>query len=245
MFSPRDAHAFFTLLLETTELVSCSKVAWYTNRVQQPSSGIPTQLLLDLNSRGTEGTIVPQRRWIPDDGGGVRRHVQRATLQLPIFFVKRNDAVGFWLPDILEGSDTDLYNRDEQAPLGGRTTTQIRINVSSPPYLTANDFHPFSSTPFQWPGYEYWKCQIRTRDETYLRSPITVGRFMKHVGTSVNNFINVSFLLLRLSSVTDRAPPLLALLSGWPWDRSPLVHRARRHHSASCQGYWCCTCICR
>jgi len=65
----------------------------------------------------------------------------------------------------------------------------------------------------QWPGYDDWRRQIPTRDQTYSRSPITVARFMKHVGTSVNNFINVSFLLLLLSSVVNRALPPLALLS--------------------------------
>jgi hypothetical protein len=47
--------------------------------------------------------------------------------------------------------------------------------------------------PLQWPGYESWKRQIPARDETFGRNPITLGRFMKHVSTSVNNFLNVSF----------------------------------------------------
>jgi hypothetical protein len=49
----------------------------------------------------------------------------------------------------------------------------------------------------QWPGYENlnWKRQIATRDETQGRNPFTLGRFMKHVGTSVDKFLNVSFSL--------------------------------------------------
>ena len=47
----------------------------------------------------------------------------------------------------------------------------------------------------QWPGYESWKRQIPTRDETFGRNPITLGRFMKHVATSVDKFFDVSFWL--------------------------------------------------
>jgi len=102
----------------------------------QPS-GLPTRLPLDF-SRTTEGTVVPQRRWTPADEVDIRRHVQDAALQLPVFFVNRNGSVGFWLPDILEGRDSELYNRDIQAQLGGRTTAHIRINVSSQTLLLAN-----------------------------------------------------------------------------------------------------------
>jgi hypothetical protein len=48
----------------------------------------------------------------------------------------------------------------------------------------------------QWPGYEHWKRQIPTRDETSERNPITLGRFMKRVGTSVDKFFSVSVSLL-------------------------------------------------
>ena len=214
MFSPQDAHAFFTLLLGTTELVSSSRGWWYTNHVQQPSSGLPTRLPLDFSARGTEGTIVPQRRWTPDDEVDFRRHVQGATLQHPVFFVTSNGGIGFWLPDILEGRDSDLYNRDGQAPLGGRTTTKLHINVSSLSCLASKIFIHIRRLFSQWPGYAHWRCQISIRDQTYRRNPITVGRFMKRIGTSVNNFINVSLLLLPFSSVIDRAPPLLELLGG-------------------------------
>ena len=168
------------------------------NYVQQPSSGLSTQLPLDFSTRVTEGTVVPQTRWTPADDVDIRRHVQEARLQLPVFFVNQNGGVGFWLPDILDGRDGDLYNRDNHASLGGTSTTHIRINVSSFSYLTANDFIHVGRLLSQWPGYAYWKRQIPTRDETHLRNPNTVGRFMKHVGTSVNNFINVSLLLLPL-----------------------------------------------
>jgi len=133
MFSPQGAYAFFALLLRIPDFrshVSYSRGVWYMNHVQ-PSSGLPTQLPLDFSARTSEGTVIPQRRWTPADEVEIRRYVQGATLQLPVFFVNRNGGVGFWLPDILEGRDHDLCNRDSQAILGGRTTTHIRINVSS------------------------------------------------------------------------------------------------------------------
>jgi hypothetical protein len=143
-FSPQGAHDFFTVLLRTPDYlqycrISYSRGVWYITQnaphVPQPSQGIPTQispLPLDFRVGTTQGTVVPQPRWVP-----AGRHVHDATLQLPIFFVNRNNgAVGFWLPDILQGRDGDLHNRNSHASLGGRTTTHIRINVSSHSYVS-------------------------------------------------------------------------------------------------------------
>jgi hypothetical protein len=99
-----------------------------------PPPGTPPQNLmlpLDFSVRTTQGTVVPQERWAPADEIDVRRYVASATLQLPIYFVNRNGGIGFWLPDILQGRDHDLYHGDREAPLGGRATTHLRINVSS------------------------------------------------------------------------------------------------------------------
>ena len=101
--------------------------------VQGTSPGVPLQPtpLLDYSIEATDGgTVVPQRRWTPADEVGVRRHVESAVLQLPIFFVNRSGSVGFPLPDILRDRDCDPRDADRFAPLGGRNTTQIRINVS-------------------------------------------------------------------------------------------------------------------
>jgi len=138
-FSPQGADNFFTLLFRTSNYLRyycVSYVRWHmTQNVtceQQPSLGAPTQnvpLPLDFSVKMTPGTVVPQRRWIPANGADVR-HVGEARVQLPIF-VDRNGGAGFWLPDILQGRNHDLHNRDSQAQLGGRATTHIRINVSS------------------------------------------------------------------------------------------------------------------
>ena len=140
-FSPEDAHNFLALLFKTSGFlrhISYSKGVWYFIRhapyLQPPSPGPSTQnvsLPLDFSVRTTRGTVIPQRRWIPGDGIDLRRHVEDGALQLPIFFVDHSGEIGFWLPDILQGRHHDLYDGDREAPLGGKTTTHIRINVSS------------------------------------------------------------------------------------------------------------------
>ncbi len=212
-FSPEDAHNFLALLLRTQDFLrhyrmSYSQGVWHIMQnppffpPQQP--GIPPQNLmlpLDYNVRMAQGTVVPQRRWTPADEIDVRRYVESASLQLPIYFVNRNGGVGFWLPDILQGRDHDLYLGDREAPLGGRATTHLRINVSSHTCAGCKDSQPCppTPTPSQWPGCGYWKRQIPTRDETHTRNPITRARFMKHVATSVDKFFDVSSSLLPLS----------------------------------------------
>ncbi|KAF8261602.1 hypothetical protein EI94DRAFT_1745588 [Lactarius quietus] len=186
-FSPEDSTNYFMLLLRTSPSQNYLQYygiihhqdAWYlthnTNLVQGTSPGVPLQStpLLDYSSGATHGTVVPQRRWSPTDEVDFRRHVEGAVLELPIFFVHRNGSVGFPLPDISRGCDRELRNANGFAPLGGRTITHIRIS---------------------WPGYKYWKRQIATRDETHARDPITMARFMKHVGMSVDKFFRECML---------------------------------------------------
>ncbi|KAI0296427.1 hypothetical protein BC826DRAFT_899026, partial [Russula brevipes] len=42
----------------------------------------------------------------------------------------------------------------------------------------------------QWPGYSEWKRQFQTRDETPNRNPITIEKFVRHIGRSVDKFMN-------------------------------------------------------
>jgi hypothetical protein len=114
-----------------------------TTHEQPPSPRVPS--LLNPVARWTQGTVVPQRRWTPAEGVDIRRYVEEATFQLPIFFTSRNCGVGFWLPDILQGHDRDLMNRDSEASLGGVQTTHLLINVSS--HFFYQNSHPCSPIP--------------------------------------------------------------------------------------------------
>ena len=144
MFAHEDAGHYFVLLLRTQDFIQYYGIvyhrgAWFithnVNLVQGNSPGVLLQTtpLLDYSMGATYGTVVPQRRWMPADEVDVRRHVQGAVLQLPVFFVNRNGSIGFPLLDILRGCDRDLHNANDFATLGGVTTTHIRINVSFSP----------------------------------------------------------------------------------------------------------------
>ena len=160
-FSPQDVQSFLPQLLRTPHFLQYYNVmysggAWQITQnapyVLPQSPGLPAQhppIPLDFNVGATEGTVVPQRRWIPTDEVDVRRHIEEASLQLPIFFINRNGGIGFTLHDILQGRDIDLFNRDSQAPLGGVSTTHIRMNVSlCALILIAKDPDLCSLTPF-------------------------------------------------------------------------------------------------
>ena len=143
-FSAGDANNYLALLLRTPQPqsfleyygIEYHRGAWYirhnSNLVQGASPGVPylPTPLLDYSMNATTGTVVPQRRWIPADEVDIRRHVKRAELELPIFFVNRNGSLGFPLPDILRGCDRDLHNANNFAPLAGKFTTHVRIHVS-------------------------------------------------------------------------------------------------------------------
>ena len=111
--------------------------------MESPSPAVSTQnspLPLDYSVRTTRGTVIPQRRWVPADEVDVHRHVECSALQPPIFFINHDGGIGFWLPDILQGRHHDLYDGDREAQLGGKTTTHIRINVSSHTHVPAAKF---------------------------------------------------------------------------------------------------------
>jgi hypothetical protein len=146
-FTPRDANNYFMLLLRTPRPqcflryydIAYHRGAWRirhnSNLVQGSSPGVPHQPspLLDCSTKNTHGTVLPQGRWTPADDVDVRRHVESAVLQLPIFFVNRDGSLGFPLLDILRGCDRELHNANSFAPLGGKYTTFVRVHVSLSP----------------------------------------------------------------------------------------------------------------
>ncbi|KAI0260365.1 hypothetical protein BC834DRAFT_900958 [Gloeopeniophorella convolvens] len=185
-FPPEDATHYFTLLLKAPPSASlihmygivCSGREWHITQnlqfVQHPApntAGVPSRLLLDYHTGNIGGTVVRQRRWLPRNEVDVRRHIEDATLQLPVFFVARDGTLGYGLQSILQNAEYHLRDGYQPAPLGGVTTTTIRIG---------------------WPGYQDWKRQIQARDETSERRQITLARFMKYIGTSVDRFFKDS-----------------------------------------------------
>ena len=77
------------------------------------------------------GTVVPQTLWIPHHRNDIRQHVEEADLQMPIFFIHENGDLGLSLEDAVNGRHSTLRDARTQAQLGGKTTTHIRISVSS------------------------------------------------------------------------------------------------------------------
>jgi hypothetical protein len=108
-----------------------------------------------------------------------------------------SSSVGFRLPDILEDRDCDLSNLNNDVSVEGTVTVCIRINMSSHILSAKILIH------INWPtlsslGYDPWIWQMRTRDRNH-GNPITLTSFMRHIGLSVDRFIDVSFLLPLLS----------------------------------------------
>ncbi|KAN0139787.1 hypothetical protein V8E53_002449 [Lactarius tabidus] len=117
------------------------------------------------------GTVVPQTMWSPLSSIDIRRHIERAELQIPVFFEDKDGRVGISLGACIDGQCRVLL-RDPtgRAPLGQRSTTHVRI---------------------VWPGYKEFKRQIPLRDESRARNPITMAKFVDRVGRSVNAFLQL------------------------------------------------------
>lgn len=75
------------------------------------------------------GTVVPQTMWSPDSPVNRRQNIEKALLQMPIFFEDKNGGLGLSLGASIDGG-CDVRDANDPAPLGPRTTTHIRIVVS-------------------------------------------------------------------------------------------------------------------
>ncbi|KAI9455810.1 hypothetical protein BJY52DRAFT_1121620 [Lactarius psammicola] len=129
----------------------------------------PGRWLLD---RGIvdRGTVVPQTMWSPDSAINRRQNVEKAKLQMPVFFEDKDGGLGLSLGALIDGPFHVLRDANDYAPLGQKTTLHFRI---------------------VWPGYKKYKRQILIRDESSARNPITMARFVGHVGRTVDNFLQV------------------------------------------------------
>ncbi|KAI0272462.1 hypothetical protein BC834DRAFT_348160 [Gloeopeniophorella convolvens] len=113
------------------------------------------------------GTVVPQQLWSPQGQGDWRRYVEQAQLHIPVFFVNLDGVLGVPVANAASGQIA-LRDGDAPAPLGDRSTTKIRIS---------------------WPGYQTSEQQVQLRDQTPARNPVTLGRFVKHVGSRVRQYL--------------------------------------------------------
>src|SRR6266404_275544 len=94
------------------------------------SSGVPLWLL-DYVIKDI-GTVVPQTLWAPQNQNDIRQYVEEADLQLPVFFIHANGDLGLSVEDAVNGlCHSTLRDAHMQAQLGGKSTTHIRISVSS------------------------------------------------------------------------------------------------------------------
>jgi hypothetical protein len=116
------------------------------------------------------GTIVPQTMWSPGSPVARRLNVEKALLQMPIFFEDKNGILGLSLGASIDDGCHVLRDANDPAPLGPKTTAHIRI---------------------LWPGYKDYKRQIPIRDESVARNPITMAKFVRHVGRTVDTFLQV------------------------------------------------------
>ncbi|KAN0137206.1 hypothetical protein V8E53_005203 [Lactarius tabidus] len=134
-------------------------------RPQQIGNGKYAWLLDYAIGRG--GSVVPQQLWSPQGQGDWRRYVEQARLYIPVFFINADGSLGVPVSHAAAGQ-MSLRDAQEPAPLGDRTTTKIRIS---------------------WPGYTPSEQQVQLRDQTPSRNPVTLERFVKHVGSRVRQFL--------------------------------------------------------
>jgi hypothetical protein len=149
-FRSRAAEHYFLKLLETTSIPPYASL---------PSTGggcfffiysvpphiaarfpnPPGHCLLD---RGIiiRGTVVPQKMWSPQSALGVRQYVERAELQMPVFFEGRDGELGLSLEASIDSRRRVLRDANDPAPLGPKTTTHIRIAVSTASLCSLSEF---------------------------------------------------------------------------------------------------------
>ncbi|KAH9066640.1 hypothetical protein EDB87DRAFT_1553772 [Lactarius vividus] len=113
------------------------------------------------------GSVVPQQLWSPQGQVDWRRYAEQAQLHIPVFFVNADGTLGVPVSHAAAGQ-MSLRHANEPAPLGDRTTTKIRII---------------------WPGYFPSEQMVQLRDQTPARNPVTLERFVKHVGSRVRQYL--------------------------------------------------------
>ncbi|KAF8269724.1 hypothetical protein EI94DRAFT_1724552 [Lactarius quietus] len=177
-FRSRAAEQYFLNLLKSTSVPSHATLTYSEWEecsffVQSVPPHIPALLsspprfwLLD---RGIvdRGTVVPQRIWSPQSASDRRQHVEKAQLQMPVFFEGEDRRVGVSLLSSIDSRCYSLRDANIPAPLGHKSSTYIRI---------------------AWPGYKEFKRQVSTRELAGMHNPISMARFARHIGRTVDAF---------------------------------------------------------
>ena len=150
-------------------------------------------LVLDLRVDLQRGSIVPQELWQPKSEAVCILHASNATLCMPTFFIRQDGSIGVPLVDAVEGDLQGMRDAGTHVKLGGRASIHLRMNVSHPNHPVLRMLYELPIHVIKWPGYSTraWKKQFSTKDETRARKPITVNRFVSHIGRSVDAFIKV------------------------------------------------------
>ncbi|KAH9008421.1 hypothetical protein EDB83DRAFT_2587247 [Lactarius deliciosus] len=169
-FRSRTAEEYFLNLLKSTAIPPYATLSYagregyffLLNSVpgHNPASlsGPPGIWPLD-RSIVDRGTVVPQRMWFPHSALDRRRHVERAQLQMPIFFEGEDRRLGISLTASTGGRRHSLRDANHLAPLGQKSSTYIRI---------------------AWPGYKEFNRQVPTREPT---------NFARQIGRTVDAFL--------------------------------------------------------
>ena len=140
-FRSRAAEQYFLNLLKSASIpphatLSCTEkeeVFFFVYSVPPHilvrSHNPPDRWLLDRGVM-SRGTVVPQMMWSPRSVVDIRQHVERAKLQMPVFFEDKDRGLGLSLGAFTDGQYHGLRDANDPAPLSQKTTTHIRIVVS-------------------------------------------------------------------------------------------------------------------
>ncbi|EIM92834.1 uncharacterized protein STEHIDRAFT_152138 [Stereum hirsutum FP-91666 SS1] len=113
-------------------------------------------------------SVIPQRYWQPVTDSNCGRYVVGAKLEKPIFLDHLDGrGLGLTVAQACEGTGTHIRGWYEVAELGGKATTQVRL----------------------WLHDEPWQRQIGIRDQTQEKNPITLRHFVRHLGTSMKDYL--------------------------------------------------------
>ncbi len=140
-FRSQAAEQYFLNLLKSTSIPPHASLS-YTGRegyfffvhsvpphIPAWISNTPGRWLLD---RGIvdRGTVVPQTMWSPHSAINRRQNVEKAKLQMPVFFEDKDGGLGLSLGALTDGRCHVLRDANDPAPLGQKTTLHFRIVVS-------------------------------------------------------------------------------------------------------------------